>query len=154
LDKTPKLNTKYDSIEEELLKLKKDNYTIKDISDVVCKIRMSKLPNPEKLGNAGSIFKNPEIPIKNYETIKSKFSMIPGYKISDQTIKVPAAWLIEKCGFKGKRFGQVGVHEKQALVIVNYGKGKPEEIIDLKNKIKQEVKDKFRIDLIEEVNII
>jgi len=115
---------------------------------------MRKLPDPEKLGNAGSFFKNPEIQIEKYETIKSKFSTIPGYKISDQIIKVPAAWLIEKCGFKGKRFGNIGVHEKQALVIVNYGNGKPREVIELKNKIKQEVNDNFGIELFEEVNII
>jgi len=154
LDNTPKLNTKYDSIEEELSKLKKNNFTIKDVSDIICKIRMSKLPDPDKLGNAGSFFKNPEISIKKYDSIKSKFGTIPGHKISEQIIKVPAAWLIEKCGFKGKRFGKVGVHERQALVIVNYGNGKPEEIIELKNKIKEEVQLLFEIELHEEVNII
>lgn len=154
LDKNPKLNTQYGSIAEELSKLQKNNLTIKDVSDIVCKIRMNKLPDPQLLGNAGSFFKNPEVSVKEYDLLKTKFSDLPGYKKSDRKIKIPAGWLVEKCGFKGKRFGQVGVHEKQALVIVNYGNGKPEEIIKLKDMIKLEVRKKFRIELSEEVNII
>lgn len=115
---------------------------------------MSKLPDPQLLGNTGSFFKNPEVSIEEYDLLKSKISDLPGYKISEQYMKIPAGWLIEKCGLKGKRFGQVGVHEKQALVLVNYGNGKPQEILELKDKIKNEVKLKFNIELQEEVNII
>lgn len=154
LNKNPKLNTNYGALEEELSKLNKSYLTIKDVSDVVCTIRKSKLPDPQKLGNAGSFFKNPEIASKKFNSLKEKFIDLPGYKISDQIIKIPAGWLIEKCGFKGKRFGNVGVHEKQALVIVNYGNGKPEEIIKLKNLIKDTVRETFQIELIEEVNIL
>jgi len=114
----------------------------------------NKLPDPAIIGNAGSFFKNPEITNQEYELLKSKYNELPGYKVSDRIIKIPAGWLIEKCGFKGKRFGNVGVHEKQALVIVNYGNGKPEEILQLKNKVIEEVKSKFDIQLQEEVNII
>ena len=154
LNKNPQLNTSYGAIEEELTKLKKDNLTIKDVSDIVCKIRMSKLPDPQLLGNAGSFFKNPEVSVEEYDLLKSKFNDLPGYKISEERMKIPAGWLIEKCGFKGKRFGNVGVHEKQALVIVNYGNGKPQEILELKDKIKNEVKLKFSIQLQEEVNLV
>jgi UDP-N-acetylmuramate dehydrogenase len=154
LNKNPKLNTSYGAVEEELAKLKKDNLSVKDVSDIVCKIRMSKLPDPQVLGNAGSFFKNPEVSIEEYDLLTSKFDDLPAYKISEEHMKIPAGWLIEKCGFKGKKFGNVGVHEKQALVIVNYGNGKPEEILELKNKIKEEVQLKFSIELQEEVNII
>lgn len=154
LNKNPKLNISYDAIEQELSNLKKDNYTIKDVSEVICKIRMNKLPDPKKLGNAGSFFKNPEISVERYNLLKTKFNDLPGHNVSNQTMKIPAGWLIEKCGFKGKRFGNVGVYEKQALVLVNYGNGRPEEIVQLKNQIKQEVMNKFEIELTEEVNII
>jgi UDP-N-acetylmuramate dehydrogenase len=154
LNKNPKLNTSYGTIEDELTKLKKDNISIKDVSDVICKIRINKLPDPKIVGNAGSFFKNPEITNQEYELLKSKYNELPGYKVSDRIMKIPAGWLIEKCGFKGKRFGNVGVHEKQALVIVNYGDGKPEEVLQLKNKIIGEVIAKFDIELQEEVNII
>lgn len=154
LNKNPGLNVRYGAIEEELTKLGKNNITIKDVSDVVSRIRMSKLPDPKNLGNAGSFFKNPEVQVEKYNSIKSKFNDLPGYKVADRRMKIPAAWLIEKCGFKGKRFGQVGVHEKQALVLVNYGNGKPKDVLDLKDKIKSEVKSEFDIELQEEVNII
>jgi UDP-N-acetylmuramate dehydrogenase len=154
LNKNPELNTSYGAIEEELTKIKKDNLSIKDVSDIVCKIRMSKLPDPQLLGNAGSFFKNPEVSAEQYNLLKSKFNDLLGYKISEERMKIPAGWLIEKCGFKGKRFGNVGVHEKQALVIVNYGNGKPQEILELKDKIKNEVKLKFDVQLQEEVNLV
>jgi UDP-N-acetylmuramate dehydrogenase len=154
LNKNPELNTSYGTIKNELTKLKKDNLSIKDVSDVICNIRMNKLPDPKILGNAGSFFKNPEITNQKHESLKSKYHDLPGYKVADRIMKIPAGWLIEKSGFKGRRFGNVGVHEKQALVIINYGDGKPEEIIELKDKIKSEVKLKFDIELQEEVNII
>jgi UDP-N-acetylmuramate dehydrogenase len=154
LNKNPKLNTGYGTIEEELSKMKVDNITVKDVSNVVCKIRMSKLPDPSKIGNAGSFFKNPEISNQKFELLKKNYNDLTGYKISDQSVKIAAGWLIEQCGFKGKKFGNVGVHEKQALVIVNYGEGMPDEVLQLKNKIIDEVQSKFDIELEEEVNII
>jgi len=154
LHKNPKLITSYGTIEAELSKQKKDTLTIKDVSDVICNIRMNKLPDPKIIGNAGSFFKNPEITNEKFELLKSMYKDLPGYKVSNHFMKIPAGWMIEKCGFKGKRFGNVGVHEKQALVIVNYGDGKPEEVLQLKNKIIGEVIAKFDIELHEEVNII
>lgn len=154
LNKNPKLVTGYGEIEAELSKLNKSDLTIKDVSDVVCKIRTSKLPDPVKYGNAGSFFKNPEINSEKFNLIKSTYKDLPGYKVSNNNYKVPAGWLIEKCGFKGVKIGNVGVHEKQALVIVNYGNAKPDEIIELKNKIVSDVNSKFSIELQEEVNII
>lgn len=154
LDKTPKLNTNYWAIKEELSKQDKTNLTIKDVSEIVSKIRKSKLPDPQILGNAGSFFKNPEISFELQIKLKGNYNDLPGFVIPGDKIKIPAGWLIEKCGFKGKRFGNVGVHEKQALVIVNYGDGTGDEILKLKDQIKAEVKDKFMIDLEEEVNIV
>jgi UDP-N-acetylmuramate dehydrogenase len=154
LNKNPQLNTSYGTIEEELAKLKKDTLSIKDVSEVICKIRMNKLPDPKIVGNAGSFFKNPEITNEKFELLKSMYTDLPGYKVSDHFMKIPAGWLIEKCGFKGKRFGNIGVHEKQALVIINYGDGKPKEVLHLKNRINEEIKSKFGIELHEEVNII
>ncbi len=154
LNKNPKLNTYYWAIKEEIAKLQKDDLNIKDISDIVCRIRKSKLPDPRVLGNAGSFFKNAETSHEQYNSLKKKFIDLPGYKVNDQIMKIPTGWLIEKCGFKAKRFGNVGVYEKQALVLVNYGNGSPEELVQLKNLIKQEVMNKFDIELAEEVNII
>ena len=154
LDKTPKLNANYWAIKEELSKTDKTNLTIKDVSEIVCKIRKSKLPDPQILGNAGSFFKNPEISFELHIGLKRKYNDLPGYVIPADKIKIPAGWLIEKCGFKGKRFGNVGVHEKQALVIVNYGGGTGDEVLKLKDQIKAEVKNRFMIDLEEEVNIV
>jgi UDP-N-acetylmuramate dehydrogenase len=112
------------------------------------------LPDPQILGNAGSFFKNPEISFEAHEELKQKFNDLPSFKISDEKLKIPAGWLIEKCGSKGKKLGNVGIYEKQALVIVNYGEGMPEEVLKLKNKIIDEVQSKFDIQLEEEVNII
>lgn len=154
LSKKPKLNIGYGSIEEELSKRKINNPTIRDVSEIICDIRLSKLPDPKILGNAGSFFKNPEVSNEMYDELKLKFSEMPGYAITANLVKIPAAWLIEKCGFKGKRFGNVGIHDKHALVLVNYGNGTPGEILNLKDKIKQTVFETFGIMPIEEINII
>jgi UDP-N-acetylmuramate dehydrogenase len=154
LDKNPKLNTNYWAIKEELSKSNKTDLTIKDISKIVCQIRRSKLPDPEVLGNAGSFFKNPEISMEQHYQLKKKFNDIPGFNVPSGKIKIPAGWLIERCGFKGKRFGNVGIHEKQALVVVNYGGGTPQQILELRNNVIAEVKSLFNIKLEEEVNII
>lgn len=154
LDKSPKLNTNYWAIRDELSKSGKTDLTTKDVSEIICSIRKSKLPDPQVLGNAGSFFKNPEISSEQQIQLKKEFNDIPGFNIPNSKTKIPAGWLIEHCGFKGMKFGNVGVHEKQALVIVNYGNGKPNDIITLKNNIQSKVKEKFNIDLEEEVNII
>jgi UDP-N-acetylmuramate dehydrogenase len=128
--------------------------SIKDISNAVISIRESKLPNPKKIGNSGSFFKNPVINKELFQNLNKKYPSIPNYIISENEIKIPAGWLIEQCGFKGKRFGDTGVHEKQALVLVNYGNATGEEIYNLAKKIQETVKNNFHINLEIEVNII
>lgn len=127
--------------------------SIKDISNAVISIRENKLPNPKKIGNSGSFFKNPVIDKKLFQKLREKHPNIPHYIISKNEIKIPAGWLIEQCGFKGKRFGDTGVHEKQALVLVNYGNATGEEIYNLAKKIQETVKNNFHINLEMEVNI-
>lgn len=154
LTKNPVLNIDYWAIKDEIAKLGKENLTIKDVSQIVCNVRRSKLPDPKILGNAGSFFKNADVDAEVYQKIKAKYSDAPGYNIPDGGVKIPAAWLIEKCGFKGKKFGNVGVYEKQALVLVNFGNASAGEVIKLKNKIEQVVSKKFGIKLETEVNLI
>lgn len=149
-----KLNTSYGAIESELSSKGITNPTIKDISDAVITIRQSKLPDPKEIGNSGSFFKNPVISKEHFEKLQKNYPSIPSYVISDTEIKVPAGWLIEQSGFKGKRFGNYGVHEKQALVLVNYGDASGKEIYELAQKIQRTIKDTFDINLEIEVNII
>ncbi|NVK10149.1 MAG: UDP-N-acetylmuramate dehydrogenase [Tenacibaculum sp.] len=149
-----KLNTSYGAIESELSSKGITNPTIKDISDAVITIRQSKLPDPKEIGNSGSFFKNPVISKELFEKLQKNYPNIPSYVISDTEIKVPAGWLIEQSGFKGKRFGNYGVHEKQALVLVNYGDASGKEIYELAQKIQHTIKDTFDINLEIEVNII
>jgi UDP-N-acetylmuramate dehydrogenase len=130
------------------------NPSIKDISDAVIAIRKSKLPDPNEIGNSGSFFKNPVIDKILFEKLSKNYPNIPHYIVSENEIKVPAGWLIEQAGFKGKRFGDAGVHEKQALVLVNYGNASGKEIFELAKNIQQTVKGKFNINLDIEVNII
>ncbi|MGG8495044.1 UDP-N-acetylmuramate dehydrogenase [Tenacibaculum sp. TC6] len=148
------LNTTYGAIEKELEAKKIITPTIKDISDIVIAIRQSKLPDPKEIGNSGSFFKNPVISKKHYETLLEKFPTIPCYGISETEVKVPAGWLIEQSGFKGKRIGNYGVHNKQALVLVNYGGATGEEIYQLAKLIQKTILDKFSIPLEIEVNVI
>ncbi|CAM1341179.1 UDP-N-acetylmuramate dehydrogenase [Tenacibaculum aestuarii] len=148
------LNTSYGAIESELSSKDITNPTIKDVSDAVIAIRQSKLPDPKKIGNSGSFFKNPVISKEHFEKLQTAFPNIPSYVISDTEIKVPAGWLIEQIGFKGKRFGDYGVHEKQALVLVNYGGATGKKIYELAQKIQHTIKKTFDIDLEIEVNII
>ncbi|WP_028892530.1 UDP-N-acetylmuramate dehydrogenase [Tenacibaculum sp. 47A_GOM-205m] len=149
-----KLNTSYGAIESELSSKGITNPTIKDISDAVITIRQSKLPDPKEIGNSGSFFKNPVISKEHFEKLQKNYPSIPSYVISDTEIKVPAGWLIEQSGFKGKRFGNFGVHEKQALVLVNYGDASGKEIYELAQKIQHTIKGTFDINLEIEVNII
>ncbi len=154
LNKNPLLNISYGSVEDELKKLGKKNWTVKDVSRVISDIRRNKLPDPNEIGNAGSFFKNPEISKTKFEMLKEKYPNIIGYKNDDEKIKIPAGWLIEQAGLKGKKIGDAGTHVNQALVIVNYGKATGEEILRFKDFIKYEIVKKFGIELEEEVNVV
>ncbi len=149
--KNHKTNISYGAISS--LLENKENPTIKDISDAVIDIRQSKLPDPEEVGNSGSFFKNPIINQNSFKTLQITHPEIPHYIVSENEVKIPAGWLIEQCGFKGKRFGDAGVHTKQALVLVNYNNATGQEIYTLAQKIQQKVKDTYNIYLDIEVNI-
>ena len=149
-----KLHTEYGAIQEILKEKAIANPGIKDIAEAVIAIRSSKLPDPAVLGNSGSFFKNPVILKTEFLKLQQLHPEIPFYMISDEFIKVPAGWLIEQAGFKGKRFGDAGVHSKQALVLVNYDNATGAEIWDLAMHIQQEVKLLFNITIQPEVNII
>lgn len=154
LNKTPKFNTSYGAIEQELEKMNIKELSIKAISEAVCNIRRSKLPNPSEIGNAGSFFKNPTVDKTTFEKLKTQFSDMPNYPQADGNIKLAAGWLIEQCGWKGFRNNNFGVHKNQALVLVNYGNAKGGDIYRLSEDILQSVKEKFGIYLEREVNII
>jgi len=149
-----KLNTSYGAIQAELDQKNIKHPTIKDVSNTIISIRESKLPNPKEIGNSGSFFKNPVISTTHFKTLEKKYPKIPHYPISDKLVKIPAGWLVEQCGFKGKRFGDAGVHKNQALVLVNYGNATGKEIFELAQKILKSVHLKFNIDLEVEVNIL
>lgn len=148
------LVTEYGAIRSELAERGIEDPTIEDISAVVIAIRQSKLPDPAELGNSGSFFKNPVIPNKQLRSLQEAFPEIPSYVINDKFVKVPAGWLVEQSGFKGKRFGDAGVHSKQALVLVNHGSATGLEILNLSKRIQAEVQRRFGIELHTEVNII
>jgi len=153
-NKNHKIKTSYGDIKKQLEKNSIKHPKIKDISDAVILIRKSKLPDPKVIGNAGSFFKNPIINSKTFSTIIKQFPNIPNYKISNDEIKIPAGWLIEKAGFKGKKFNTYGVHDKQALVLVNYGNASGKEILELSKLIQKTIITIFGIKLEREVNII
>lgn len=148
------LHTNYGAIQTELEEMGVKTPTIQDVSKAVIAIRNRKLPDPKQIGNSGSFFKNPVIPISQFEILKQHFETIPSYPVSNTTVKVPAGWLIEKAGFKGKRFGNYGVHKNQALVLVNYGNAKGSEILELSKLIQQTVQRLFGIAIEAEVNIL
>ena len=154
LNKKPALNVGYGDVQKTLVEMHVTDPTIKDVSEAIISIRRSKLPDPAQIGNAGSFFKNPEIPSEKFKVLKDAFPAIPGYTMSDSLIKVPAGWLIEQAGWKGFRDGAIGVHEKQALVLVNYGGGNGNDIRALAAKIQDSVESKYGIRLTPEVNFI
>lgn len=148
------IKTEYGAIKTELDHLGITDPTIQDVSKAVINIRQSKLPDPKVTGNAGSFFKNPTIPLAQFDDLKQKFEHIPGYPNGD-VVKVPAGWLIEQCGWKGKQIGNTASHQLQALVIVNAtGNATGKEIYDFSTQIINSVKEKFGIELEREVNIL
>ena len=148
------IKTEYGAISTELKNLGIENPTIQEVSKAVINIRQSKLPNPAEIGNAGSFFKNPSIPLVQFENLKEKFPEIQGYANGDW-VKVPAGWLIENAGWKGKQIGNVASHKLQALVIINAtGNASGKEIYDFSTQIIDSVKEKYGIELEREVNIL
>lgn len=153
LSKTPAFRLDYGAIQEVLQANGVQHPSLREVSDAVIQIRQSKLPDPKEIGNAGSFFKNPTISSSQFEQLKAQHPTLPGYP-SSEGVKVAAGWLIEQAGWKGKRIGDVGVHAKQALVLVNYGEGTGEEIKSLSEQIQASVVEKFGIQLQAEVNFI
>ncbi|AYN05103.1 MULTISPECIES: UDP-N-acetylmuramate dehydrogenase [unclassified Flavobacterium] len=149
-----KINTSYGDITAELAKNNITNPSLKDVSNAVIAIRQSKLPDPKELGNSGSFFKNPILLKSDFEKIHQKFPEMKYYDISETEVKVPAGWLIEQAGFKGKRFGDAGIHKNQALVLVNYGNATGQEILAISKDIQKTVFEKFGIHIEAEVNVI
>ncbi|MCL4166858.1 UNVERIFIED_CONTAM: hypothetical protein GTU68_013317, partial [Idotea baltica] len=151
-ENTPKVG--YASLQNYLDEQSIKNPTIHDVSNAVISIRQSKLPDPIKIGNAGSFFKNPICDPEKIRKIEKKYGEVPQYEQSDGSLKVPAGWLIEKAGWKGKKVGNCGVHDKQALVLVNYGSALGSDIYSLAKTIIEDVSSKFGIELQPEVNIL
>ena len=150
----PAVHLEYGAIKQELSALGIENPTIADVSKAVCSIRQSKLPDPKLLGNAGSFFKNPTIDKKFAEKLLDTFPKMIFYPTADDKVKLAAGWLIEQCGWKGHREGDAGVHEKQALVLVNYGNATGSNILTLAHRIQNSVYERFGVKLEMEVNVI
>ncbi len=154
LKKYPDFNTSYGAIEQELERMGISEISLDSVSRAVINIRQSKLPDPRVLGNAGSFFKNPTISESEFQDIISTHPDIPHYPAAEGMHKLAAGWMIEQCGWKGKRIGNCGMHERQALVLVNYGGATGEEIYDLSEQVLQSVKSRFGVELEREVNVI
>lgn len=156
LSTEPNINTTYRAVDEYLKKneLNRSSLTIKEMRNIITDIRKSKLPEPDELGNAGSFFKNPIINEDDFNLLKKKYKDLVYFEIGVGKYKIPAAWLIEKVGYKGKRKGNVGVHKQQALVLVNYGNASGNEIVDFATEIQTNILRKFNIPLETEVNIV
>lgn len=154
LNKVPQYNTSYGAIKQELEKMGVTLPTIQSISQAVINIRSSKLPNPFEIGNAGSFFKNPQVPVDDYNRLKDTYPSIVGFPVNESTTKVAAGWLIEQCGWKGYRKGDTGCYPQQALVLVNYGKATGRDIFELSEEIIESVKTKFGVELEREVNLV
>lgn len=152
LEKKPVFSVNYGNLKDELAKY--PEITLEAIRQAVIAIRRQKLPDPDELGNAGSFFMNPVIPIEQFEQLKKQYADIPSYPVGGGKVKIPAGWLIEQCGFKGKSHGQVGVYEKQALVLVNKGEARGHEIALVAESIRTAVNDRFGIKIIPEVKYV
>jgi UDP-N-acetylmuramate dehydrogenase len=152
LSTNPLLNLSYESLKEELNKL--GEKTLKNVRQTVINIRRTKLPDPERIGNAGSFFKNPVVQNHVAINLKNKYPDMPVYKDQEGHMKLASGWLIDRCGWKGKRSGDAGVHEKQALVLVNYGKATGMEIFKLSEEIRRSVYEKFGVELEREVEVV
>ena len=154
LKKNPVLNINYGDVKAILESQNIKNPGIKEVSNAIISIRQSKLPDPKKIGNSGSFFKNPLVSLNQLELIKKNYPNVVNYEINENEFKIAAGWLIERAGWKGKKFNNYGIHEKQALVLVNYGLANGMDIFELSEKIILDIKDKFGITLEREVNII
>lgn len=154
LDKQPRFEIGYGDVRATLDAMGVEDLSIAAIRQAVIHIRTSKLPDPARIGNAGSFFKNPVVSQARFEKLQSRFPALPHYPQGDGTVKIPAGWLIEQCGWKGHRAGQAGVHARQALVLVNHGGASGEDVYRLSCEVHQSVLDRFGIDLVPEVNVI
>jgi UDP-N-acetylmuramate dehydrogenase len=154
LKKKPVYHVSYGTINEELERMGVRELSIKAISQAVINIRSSKLPDPDRIPNAGSFFKNPEVSNDKYEELRSNFPAIIAYPLTKLTVKLAAGWLIEQCGWKGYRNGDAGCHARQALVLVNYGNATGKEIYELSEEVLKSVNEKFGVILEREVNIV
>ena len=154
LRKTPSFNTSYGAIEAELEAMNVSELTLRNVADAVIAIRSSKLPDPKVLGNSGSFFKNPVVPIEVHEKVKTEWPDAPAYPAGEGKVKMAAGWLIEKAGWKGFRENDCGVHNKQALVLVNHGNATGQEVYDLSQRILDDVYSKFGVQLEREVNVL
>lgn len=154
LNKKPKFNVSYDAIKDKLNEMNVKDLSIKAIGNAVCRIRKNKLPDPAKLGNAGSFFKNPEITRSLFAEIKTQYPDIVSYPLQNGNVKIPAGWFVEKCMRKGKKTGNTGTYKDHALVLVNYGGATGNEIKEFAMKIKESVKEKFGVALENEVNVL
>lgn len=154
LSKKPSFNINYGNLKTTLDQMGVDELSVRAISEAVIHIRQTKLPDPLDIGNAGSFFKNPMVERPLLEALQEIYPSLPFFEVDENWSKIPAAWLIETCGWKGKRRGDIGVHEHQPLVLVNYGGGSGKEIVKLSKDIQKSVSSTFGIDLSPEVNII
>ncbi len=154
LSSQPELRLDYGAIREVIAEAGVDQPGIRDVYNAVVQIRRSKLPDPAQIGNAGSFFKNPVVPTRDYLRLQERYPHIPGYPVDDDHSKIPAGWLIDQAGWKGKRRGACGVHDRQALVLVNHGGATATQIRRLAEEIMQDVFRRYGVQLEQEVNIL
>jgi UDP-N-acetylmuramate dehydrogenase len=153
LAKHGEINASYGALKTHLDQNGIDTPNIHDVYNAVIEVRRSKLPDPDEIGNNGSFFKNPVIPVFHYDELKQEYPEMPSYPVTEHLVKVPAGWLIDRAGWKGYRKGDAGVHAKQALVLVNYGQATGKELYVLSEQIKDDIESKYGISLVREVNV-